>query len=287
MQAKRRRISMANMSTQPRPEERSLRRSVSKDASASASGAANESFPSTCSGPAFETPCFRAAPQNEGVRRIASAICAWSVAHASAVRLERRGAGLRREPHRGANPLPFLSPEAPPSFGDLADASPLVAVFTPRTRAEVRPLDLTTFAEPKFALAPGADSALARGALRRHSRVRLNKGQPLRTSRRRSSTIPPSGLRSRRYKARSRRRWERLVARDDATRNPLGAGDWRAARGAIAAFYAKRAYTPMWVGENRPDRALGGRRSTQLERARDDGLNLSAFALPRDLAVRP
>ena len=27
-----------------------------------------------------------------------------------------------------ADPLPYLSPEAPPSFGDLADASPLVAV---------------------------------------------------------------------------------------------------------------------------------------------------------------
>src|ERR1700720_1069126 len=55
--------SMANMSTQPRPEERSLRRSVSKDAPAGASGVANEAF--------FETSCFRAAPQNE--------VCGWTM----------------------------------------------------------------------------------------------------------------------------------------------------------------------------------------------------------------
>ena len=73
----------------------------------------------------------------------------------------------------------------------------------------------------------------------------------------------------------------RLVARDDR-RNPLGSGDWRAARGAIAAFYASRAYAPIWVGENGLTEA-GRAALTQLKRARDDGLNLSAFALPRDL----
>ncbi len=73
----------------------------------------------------------------------------------------------------------------------------------------------------------------------------------------------------------------RLVARDDH-RNPLGAGDWRAARAAIAAFYAARAYTPVWVGEDGLTEA-GRAALTQLERAPDDGLNLSAFALPRDL----
>ena len=46
---------------------------------------------------------------------------------------------------------------------------------------------------------------------------------------------------------------ERLVARDDR-RNPLGAGDWRAARAAIAAFYAARVYAPVWVERGRPDR---------------------------------
>ena len=74
---------------------------------------------------------------------------------------------------------------------------------------------------------------------------------------------------------------ERLVTRDDR-RNPLGTGDWRAARGAIAAFYAGRAYAPVWVSENGLTDA-GRAALAQLKRARDDGLNLSAFALPRDL----
>jgi murein L,D-transpeptidase YcbB/YkuD len=73
----------------------------------------------------------------------------------------------------------------------------------------------------------------------------------------------------------------RLVARDDR-RNPLGSGDWRAARGAIAAFYASRAYAPVWVDENGLTEA-GRAALGQLKRASDDGLNLSAFALPHDL----
>ena len=73
----------------------------------------------------------------------------------------------------------------------------------------------------------------------------------------------------------------RLVARADR-RNPLGGGDWRAARGAIAAFYAGRYYAPVWVSENGLTDA-GQAALTQLRRASDDGLNLSAFALPRDL----
>ena len=74
---------------------------------------------------------------------------------------------------------------------------------------------------------------------------------------------------------------ERLVTRDDK-RRPLGSGDWRAARAAIAAFYAGRFYAPVWVGENGLT-DTGRAALAQLERARDDGLDLSAFALPRDL----
>jgi murein L,D-transpeptidase YcbB/YkuD len=73
----------------------------------------------------------------------------------------------------------------------------------------------------------------------------------------------------------------RLVARDDR-RNPLGSGDWRAARGAIAAFYAGRAYAPIWVAESGLTEA-GRAALSQLERAGDDGLDLSAFAPPREL----
>ena len=58
-----------------------------------------------------------------------------------------------------ANPLPVLSPEAPPSFSDLADAIPLVAVFTAARGARDLPPSVAFSAEPKFALAPGAESA--------------------------------------------------------------------------------------------------------------------------------
>jgi L,D-transpeptidase YcbB len=73
---------------------------------------------------------------------------------------------------------------------------------------------------------------------------------------------------------------ERLVSRDDR-RNPLGSGDWRAARAAIAAFYAGRFYTPVWVGDAGLTEA-GRSALKQLERARDDGLDLPAFAPPRE-----
>jgi L,D-transpeptidase YcbB len=74
----------------------------------------------------------------------------------------------------------------------------------------------------------------------------------------------------------------RLIVHD-APGNPLGDGDWRAARAAIGAFYADRAFAAVWVDANgltETGRAV----LTQLERAPEDGLNLSAFALPRGLA---
>jgi hypothetical protein len=61
---------MANMSAQPRPEERSPRRSVSKDAPPSANGVS--------AGPFFETSRVRATPQNEVCGRVASPYgCGW------------------------------------------------------------------------------------------------------------------------------------------------------------------------------------------------------------------
>ena len=247
MQAKRRRISMANMSTQPRPEERSLRRSVSKDAPASASGAANESFPSTCSGPAFETPCFRAAPQNEVCGWTAECVWARDGAHASAVRLERRRDRLRRKLRLCRSFASILSPEAPPSFGDLADASPLVAVFTAARGARDPALDVGLFAEPKFDLASALTARRAR-ALWRHLRPSRSKGLPRRTSRRRSSTTRPSGLRSRRCKARSKRRCGgssrvtiAATLSAQATGAPLAARSQPSTPGAP--------YAPVWVSE--------------------------------------
>ena len=63
------------------------------------------------------------------------------------------------------------------------------------------------------------------------------------------------------------------------TANPVGAGDWRAARIAIRVFYADRLFAPLWVdaeGLTSRGRALLGR----LARADEDGLDLTAFALP-------
>jgi murein L,D-transpeptidase YcbB/YkuD len=74
----------------------------------------------------------------------------------------------------------------------------------------------------------------------------------------------------------------RLIAHDRAV-NPLGDGDWRAARAAIGAFYADREFRGVWVDANGLTEA-GRAALAQLERAPDDGLNLSAFALPRRLA---
>lgn len=68
------------------------------------------------------------------------------------------------------------------------------------------------------------------------------------------------------------------------SRNPLGAGDWAAARAAIGAFYAARGFEPVWVDENgltRPGRAALG----QIGRADQDGLNLSGLAIPKDVAA--
>ena len=74
-----------------------------------------------------------------------------------------------------------------------------------------------------------------------------------------------------------------LVARDDR-RNPLGSSDWRAARGAIAAFYAERVYTPLWVSENGlTDRAAA---LTQLKRAPTTASTVRFRSAPRS-GVRP
>ena len=65
--------------------------------------------------------------------------------------------------------------------------------------------------------------------------------------------------------------------------DPLGAGDWRAARAAIEAFYAARHYAPAWVGAEGLTPA-GRAVVAQLARAADDGLDLIRFAPPRDVA---
>jgi L,D-transpeptidase YcbB len=210
-----------------------------------------------------------------------------------------------------ADPLQYHSPEAPPTFGDLADASPLVAVFTAHTNRSPA-LDLTTFAEPKFDLAPQQapaafvwnrhreersdvaiqDRRFGPSSLDRFASARDDGGRSTETPKALEQAAPDNPppvaydptvgpSLSPMQSALQAALW-RLVASDDH-RNPLGSGGgWRAARGSIAAFYASRAYAPVWVSET--GLTEGGRAAlTQLKRASDDGLNLSAFALPRDL----
>jgi len=77
-----------------------------------------------------------------------------------------------------------------------------------------------------------------------------------------------------------------LAERDRA--NPIGAGDWRAARQAIQAFYAARDYASIWTDAGgltaRAEAVLA-----RLARAGEDGLDLPAspFPLRRSPASRP
>ncbi len=66
---------------------------------------------------------------------------------------------------------------------------------------------------------------------------------------------------------------------------PIGAGDWDAARHAIAAVYAERAFAPLWIeGDGFGARARAA--LTRIARADEDGLNLAATPAPAgDLAA--
>jgi L,D-transpeptidase YcbB len=161
----------------------------------------------------------------------------------------------------------IFSPEAPVRFGDRAGASPLLAVFAGALDARGPPPDIALSAEPKADFA----SAAAPGEASAPADIPPVVYDP---------TVGPSLSPT---QSALQAAMGRLVARDDK-RNPLGGGDWRAARAAIASFYAKRADTPLWVSENGLTEA-GRAALAQLERARDDGLNLSGLDLPRDLAA--
>jgi murein L,D-transpeptidase YcbB/YkuD len=75
----------------------------------------------------------------------------------------------------------------------------------------------------------------------------------------------------------------RLIVHDGPV-NPLGDGDWRAARAAIGAFYAERGFRPVWVAETGLTPA-GRAALAQLQRAPEDGLNVSALGVPRQIAA--
>ncbi len=75
----------------------------------------------------------------------------------------------------------------------------------------------------------------------------------------------------------------RFILRDDRS-NPLGDGDWGAAKAAIGAFYADRGFRPVWVDGDGLTPA-GRAATTQLARSDDDGLSLAGLALPRRLVA--
>ena len=266
MQAKRRGMSVVNVSTQPRP----------RGALSACSKAPSERKRRTGLGHRFERRA-RALPQ--------SAV--------SGSRALSRGRGARSGRHGAARPsheprladtqwrrVSILSPEAPVSFGDLAGSSPLLAIYNAGRVAQVRarPGRLgRAEIRPRICGSNRSGRRLraVRGGARRWASP---AGQPTASRLRPNRGAPASPTQSALKAA-----MERLVARAEQ-RNPLGSGDWRAARGAIAAFYAGRAYAPVWVDEDGLTRT-GRAALSQLRRARDDGLNLSAFALPRDFGA--
>ena len=71
---------------------------------------------------------------------------------------------------------------------------------------------------------------------------------------------------------------DRFVAAEP-THHPIGAGDWSAARKAIAAFYANRNYAPLWTDS---DHLSVGAKSAlaRLAKAGDDGLDLASSPRP-------
>ncbi len=174
----------------------------------------------------------------------------------------------------------ILSPEAPLDFGAPGAASPLLAMFNAPPAARESALAADLFAEPTLGLpspaqvAPGGAPAPPAAAPSQKPAAQDNPAPVYDPT----AGPPLSPMQSALQAA-----LQRLVAHEHR-RNPLGSGDWRAARRSIAAFYASRFYEPVWVGEEGLTEA-GRSALRRLERAPEDGLDLSAFALPRDLGA--
>ena len=165
-----------------------------------------------------------------------------------------------------------LAPETLRSLGAV-DGVPLVYVFN-RPQATLRSSGLGVFARlgladfglPGVVLADSvADSAAAVGA---------SPPQPAPT---RTASPAPAPVPTAVAAAAAR-----LIVGEFP--DPIGDGDWRAARAAIGAFYAARGFEPVWVDRYGLTRA-GRAALAQIERAADDGLSLSGVAPPREVAA--
>ena len=143
------------------------------------------------------------------------------------------------------------SPEAPPKLWRPCGRQPLLAVFTAARAARGRP-PTSPFWPSRARILRHLIQPRRRSRFRSRSAARAPRlGQPRRTSRRRSSTTRPPGLRSRRSKARSRRRWAARRAR----RSPQSARLRRLARRARRdRGLLRQARLHAHVGQrNRPD----------------------------------
>jgi L,D-transpeptidase YcbB len=195
------------------------------------------------------------------------------------------------EPNRDGA-IPLLSPEAPVSFGAIGDISPLIASLDAARAPQDDALSLDLLIEPKFdltaATATGGGTAPPRGPVPPTIGFAAAPAPALSESPGAQENPPPipelpatppmTPMQTALEAA-----TERLVAGADQP-NPLGAGDWRAARAAIAFFYAARDYEPVWVGADGLTQA-GRAALAQLKRAKDDGLNLPAPALTREIGA--
>jgi L,D-transpeptidase YcbB len=186
--------------------------------------------------------------------------------------------------------IPLLAPEAPARFGADGDVNPLIAAFDAARPPPDDALSLSLFAEPKLdvpafaATEPGDRPDQPKGPPTlgtgfAAAPATAPSASPAPQENAAPVSEPPAAPPLTPMQGALEAATERLVAAADQP-NPLGAGDWRAARAAIAFFYAARDYEPVWVGADGLTQA-GRAVLAQLERARDDGLNLAGLALPR------
>ena len=192
----------------------------------------------------------------------------------------RREAELRMSARRAANWRSLLLKGAGTVVlalaANLAWAGPPLSARPAQTDGG----DALSFAEPKFDLAPARQIAPRDDAVDPPASASQEQAAPDKPP---AVYDPTAGPTLSPMQSALRSAMEGLVTRPDQA-NPLGSGDWRAARGAIAAFYAARFYAAIWVGEGGLTEA-GRLALSQLERASEDGLDMSAFALPREIGA--
>jgi len=168
--------------------------------------------------------------------------------------------------------LPDLPPELhPPSFSPPPNAN----VAAPAARADASPLAKTD-ASPRASETPKGGAARSAPpspsgatAPNEPTQAEISPGPPADAA----ETVVANAL------ANEIQAVVNLFVAADPAHRPIGAGDWSAARKAIAAYYAERNYAPLWTDA---DHLSAGAKSAlaRLAKAREDGLNLSNLPRP-------